>query len=33
VHDSDLLADAESHELVGQAVTVTTDGKSNEARW
>ena len=33
VHDADLLADAESRELVGQAVTVTTDGKSNEARW
>lgn len=33
VHDADLLADAESRELVGQAVTVSTDGKSNEARW
>jgi acetyl-CoA C-acetyltransferase len=33
VHDSDLLADAESRELVGQAVTVTTDGTRNEARW
>ena len=33
VHDADLLADAESRELVGQPVTVTTDGKRNEARW
>ena len=33
VHEPDLLADAESRELVGQAVSVTTDGKSNEARW
>lgn len=33
VHDADLLVDAESRELVGQAVTVTTDGKRNEARW
>lgn len=33
VHEPDLLADAESRELVGQAVTVTTDGKRNEARW
>lgn len=33
VHDADLLADAESRELVGQAVTVTTDGDRNEARW
>jgi acetyl-CoA C-acetyltransferase len=33
VYDADLLADAESRELVGQRVTVTTDGKRNEARW
>jgi acetyl-CoA C-acetyltransferase len=33
VHEADLLADAESRELVGQAVTVTTDGERNEARW
>ncbi|MDT5076013.1 MAG: acetyl-CoA C-acetyltransferase [Mycobacterium sp.] len=33
VHDADLLVDAESRELVGQPVTVTTDGKRNEARW
>jgi acetyl-CoA C-acetyltransferase len=33
VQDADLLADAESRELVGQNVTVTTDGKRNEARW
>lgn len=33
VHDPDLLADAESRELVGAAVTVTTDGQRNEARW
>lgn len=33
VHEPGLLADAESRELVGQAVTVTTDGKRNEARW
>ena len=33
VHDRDLLVDAESRELVGQAVTVSTDGKCNEARW
>ena len=32
VHDADLLADAESRELVGQAVSVTTDGTRNEAR-
>jgi acetyl-CoA C-acetyltransferase len=31
--DAELLADAESRELVGQAVTVTTDGTRNEARW
>jgi acetyl-CoA C-acetyltransferase len=33
VHDSDLLVDAESRELVGVDVTVSTDGKRNEARW
>jgi acetyl-CoA C-acetyltransferase len=33
VYDPDLLADAESAELVGRAVSVTTDGKRNEARW
>ncbi|MET0701409.1 MAG: acetyl-CoA synthetase [Mycobacterium sp.] len=33
VHDADLLIDAETRELVGQTVTVTTDGKRNEARW
>jgi acetyl-CoA C-acetyltransferase len=33
VHDPDLLIDAESRELVGAEVTVTTDGKRNEARW
>ena len=33
VHDAGLLADAEARELVGQAVTVSTDGKRNEARW
>lgn len=33
VHDPDLLADAESRELVGQRVQVSTDGKRNEARW
>jgi acetyl-CoA C-acetyltransferase len=33
VHDVDLLADAESRELVGHQVSVTTDGKRNEARW
>ena len=33
VYDTDLLADAESRELVGQAVRVSTDGKRNEARW
>ena len=32
VHEPALLADAEERELVGQAVTVTTDGKRNEAR-
>ncbi len=33
VHDGSLLADAELRELVGQPVTVTTDGKRNRARW
>lgn len=33
VHEPDLLADAESRELVGVGVTVTTDGTRNEARW
>jgi acetyl-CoA C-acetyltransferase len=33
VHDRDLLADAESRELVGADVTVTTDGHRNVARW
>lgn len=33
VHDLDLLADAESRELVGQTVRVNTDGKRNEATW
>jgi acetyl-CoA C-acetyltransferase len=33
VRDSELLTDAESRELVGGTVTVTTDGKTNEARW
>lgn len=33
VHDAELLADAESRELVGQAVTVTSDGTRNEAHW
>ena len=33
VHEPELLADAESRELVGVEVTVTTDGKRNEARW
>ena len=33
VHDADLLTDAETRELVGQAVTVTSDGNRNEARW
>lgn len=33
VHESELLLDAESRELVGSAVTVTTDGRRNEARW
>ena len=33
VREPDLLADAESRELVGQRVTVTTDGRVNLARW
>jgi acetyl-CoA C-acetyltransferase len=33
VTEPDLLADAESRELVGQPVTVTTDGKVNTATW
>jgi acetyl-CoA C-acetyltransferase len=33
VYDPDLLADAESAELVGRVVSVTTDGNRNEARW
>ena len=33
VHQPDLLVDCESRELVGQVVTLTTDGKRNEARW
>jgi acetyl-CoA C-acetyltransferase len=33
VKDPALLADAESRELVGQSVVVTTDGTSNEASW
>lgn len=33
VKDPELLADAESRELVGQSVVVTTDGTCNEARW
>jgi acetyl-CoA C-acetyltransferase len=33
VHRHDLLVDAESRELVGAGVTVTTDGRRNEARW
>jgi acetyl-CoA C-acetyltransferase len=33
VHDTDLLDDAESRELVGESVEVTTNGKTNEARW
>jgi acetyl-CoA C-acetyltransferase len=33
VHEQDLLFDAESRELVGTNVTVTTDGRCNEARW
>jgi acetyl-CoA C-acetyltransferase len=33
VHEGDLLADATRRELVGQPVTVTTTGTTNEARW
>ena len=33
VHEPSLLADAETRELVGQPVTMTTDGKRNEAHW
>jgi acetyl-CoA C-acetyltransferase len=33
ITDPALLADAESRELVGTTVTVTTDGKMNTARW
>lgn len=33
VHDERLLVDAESRELVGATVEVTTDGTRNEARW
>lgn len=33
VQRADLLADAEATELVGQAVTVTTDGQRNQANW
>ena len=33
VHDQDLLADAESRELVGADVTLSTDGHRNVARW
>jgi len=33
VHQPDLLADAKSRELVGTEVTVTNDGKRNEAHW
>jgi acetyl-CoA C-acetyltransferase len=33
VHEPDLLADAESRELVGTTVMVSTDGTRNEARW
>ncbi len=33
VHDAALMADATSRELVGQRVSVTTDGKRNEAHW
>jgi hypothetical protein len=33
VHRADLLADAEATELVGQVVTVTTDGARNQANW
>jgi acetyl-CoA C-acetyltransferase len=33
VYEPDLLLDAETRELVGANVTVTTDGRCNEARW
>ena len=33
VYGHDLLLDAESRELVGAEVTVSTDGRRNEARW
>lgn len=33
VHDGGLLQDAESRELVGQTVKVSTDGKRNVAAW
>ena len=33
VRDERLLVDAESRELVGEKVDVTTDGRRNEARW
>jgi acetyl-CoA C-acetyltransferase len=33
VHEPALLADAESRELVGTTVMVSTDGTLNEARW
>ena len=33
VHDASLLAEAESAELVGRDVVVTTDGERNVARW
>lgn len=33
VHELELLLDAESRELVGGTVTVSTDGRRNEARW
>jgi acetyl-CoA C-acetyltransferase len=33
VHDEQLLVDAESRELVGSEVVVTTDGQRNVARW
>jgi acetyl-CoA C-acetyltransferase len=33
VRDEQLLLDAESRELVGSEVVVTTDGQRNVARW
>ena len=33
IHRADLLTDAKSRELVGQRVTVKTDGLANEALW